>query len=482
MNMRVQVICFSPSGNTLEVSSEIQRQLTSRNIPCEVTNMTADPQGVLSKAWSSSLRNRVKPHDILIVGGPVYAHHLHYTVQDLLQCLPPPDSVWGKMAIPFVTYGGISSGIALKEAGALLHKAGRTVIAGMKVSSSHRMTRAFMEHEFNSDLPQEPMTNAVSVLVNRIVAQEFSPKAKDNIRSLSYNGMKAWLKANLIFQEKKWHRARYPKIMVDQSLCTGCGKCMKNCPVLHLQKNATGKVDACQGECIHCLNCVTLCPQKAIRLQGDMEKGRRFMTRMIECHANKETPATAVYPLRENKMLAGKSRMGNFLFKKMLGSLNTEVRAGITAIQTLEYAGIAKAKNILEVGCGSGFYTRQVPQILPDQSKYTAIDLHPEAVAQTTRHFLANPCQQLCIVQENALQTRFVDHSFDLILLFGIVPSPFLPLDQLMPEMLRLLSSDGIIAVWSLDKFWNKNKLSGYRVNYLGTDHGVHRFQKVADQ
>ena len=57
----------------------------------------------------------VSEHDILFIGSSVYAHHLQYHVKDLIKKLPQPVHGWGKIAVPFVTYGGISSGIALEE-------------------------------------------------------------------------------------------------------------------------------------------------------------------------------------------------------------------------------------------------------------------------------------------------------------------------------------------------------------------------------
>lgn len=288
--MKVQILCFSPSGNTLGVAHEIQHQLQLQNIPCELTLLTRDCFGV-------DLTSIIPPHDLLIVGGPVYAHHLHYNVLDTIQSLPTCDSHWGKMAIPFVTYGGISSGIALYEAGKSLQKSGRNVIAGLKVAASHRMTRAFMETEFNSDLDQEPMKQSVQELVKRISEQDDLPKGSDVVKSFSYFGLKTALKARFIFQEKKWHRERYPQVIIDPEICSACGKCATTCPVGHLRKGDDGKMYADGNDCIHCLNCVVACPKKAIRLKGDLTRGRLFMAQMIERYGNQETPATAVYPL-----------------------------------------------------------------------------------------------------------------------------------------------------------------------------------------
>jgi ferredoxin/flavodoxin len=294
--MRIAIIQFSPSGNTLKVSEMLKNELEQKGQDVQFIDITREKQLFIDREWSSFLAEKVVRHDVLLIGSPVYAHHLQYHMKDLLQALPKPDQTWGKYAVPYVTYGGISSGIALKEAAGLLRKSGRKVPAGMKISTSHRMTRAFMEKEFNRDLVPELSLQSVRELVNRIMQME-GRESKSNHKSLDYNGLVTTLKANIIFKEKLWHEKRYPKVSIDRSLCIACGKCSKVCPVLHLCFRDKLVTESSDSSCIHCLNCVTECPQKAVKLMGDLEKGRSFMKKMIEKNGNREQPATAVYPL-----------------------------------------------------------------------------------------------------------------------------------------------------------------------------------------
>jgi len=38
--------------------------------------------------------------------------------------------------------------------------------------------------------------------------------------------------------------------------------------------------------------------------------------------------------------------------------------------------------------------------------------------------------------------------SFDTVLLFGVIPSPMLPLNRLLPELHRVLKENGSLAIW----------------------------------
>ena len=64
--------------------------------------------------------------------------------------------------------------------------------------------------------------------------------------------------AQMSFEKAK---SRFPKRKVLKERCTQCGVCVENCPVeaIHLTD-----VPEIGPVCIHCLNCVRLCPESAI--------------------------------------------------------------------------------------------------------------------------------------------------------------------------------------------------------------------------
>jgi ferredoxin len=212
----------------------------------------------------------------------------------LIKILPKPVNGWSKIVVPFVTYGGISSGISLDEAGKLLRKSGRIVLAGMKISSSHRMTRAFMKDEYNKDRSEDKIISTIQELIRRVKSADLN-SVKDNSKHLKYQSLGTYIKSNLIFKEKEWHKKRYPNILIDSNQCIKCGKCAKICPVCHLQQNTEKSIiKNVDSQCIHCFNCIIECPQKAISLLGDLDKAKIFFGKMVKKY--KENPDTCLYP------------------------------------------------------------------------------------------------------------------------------------------------------------------------------------------
>lgn len=67
-------------------------------------------------------------------------------------------------------------------------------------------------------------------------------------------------------------------LTIDQSICTGCGRCVRDCPmgIPQLDENAKAFSDEGNAEvCIYCGHCVAVCPVKAIKLTPDREPANK---------------------------------------------------------------------------------------------------------------------------------------------------------------------------------------------------------------
>jgi demethylmenaquinone methyltransferase/2-methoxy-6-polyprenyl-1,4-benzoquinol methylase len=103
---------------------------------------------------------------------------------------------------------------------------------------------------------------------------------------------------------------------------------------------------------------------------------------------------------------------------------------------------------VLEIGCGTGFFTIPAAQLIGDQGSLTAMDVVQESVDLVFNKIQEANLKNVRVVKGNAMDTRLDSESFDNVLLFGVIPAPMLPLNRLLPEIHRILKVEGNLAVW----------------------------------
>ena len=59
--------------------------------------------------------------------------------------------------------------------------------------------------------------------------------------------------------------SKLKKLEIDPSLCKGCSKCAKVCPVQAISGKVKEPFTIDQGKCIKCGACVDVCPFKAVK-------------------------------------------------------------------------------------------------------------------------------------------------------------------------------------------------------------------------
>jgi ubiquinone/menaquinone biosynthesis C-methylase UbiE len=145
----------------------------------------------------------------------------------------------------------------------------------------------------------------------------------------------------------------------------------------------------------------------------------------------------------------GNSKILNWLFKPAGVIMESRLRQWLlNPVKTLRGAGIQPGQTVLEVGCGTGFFTMPAAQLLGDQGCLVAMDVLSKYTERVSKKVQAADLKNVRVVKRDALDTGLDAASIDTVLLFGVIPFPSLPLNRLLPEMHRVLKPGGTLAVW----------------------------------
>jgi len=114
--------------------------------------------------------------------------------------------------------------------------------------------------------------------------------------------------------------------------------------------------------------------------------------------------------------------------------------------KVLRAAGLQAGLQVLEVGCGPGFFTIPAAKIVCDAGMVTAIDVNPFAVKHVQRKIEAQAVINAKVVLADAAQTQLPDQCFDLVFVFGFA-RPIGGMERIWPELYRLLKPAGILSL-----------------------------------
>jgi demethylmenaquinone methyltransferase/2-methoxy-6-polyprenyl-1,4-benzoquinol methylase len=145
----------------------------------------------------------------------------------------------------------------------------------------------------------------------------------------------------------------------------------------------------------------------------------------------------------------GNSRLLNLIFKPSGLLMGSKLRNWLmNPVKTLSIAGIQPGQTVLEVGCGTGFFTIPAAQMVGEQGCIVALDASSGFLKEVAKKVQKAKLKNVRIMQKDALNTGLETESIDKAILFGVLPFPLLPLDKLLPEMYRVLKPDATMAVW----------------------------------
>ena len=295
-NMKAAVIVFSPSGHTLTAACMIQKSFESKGgaagNTADIVNITKDD--VLLYAPHSEktkyLQNRLTEFDVLFIGSPVYAGHAESSVLRVIEALPEPDAHRSKCAVPFITYGGAHSFVALEEMARALKKKKYVPVLGIKLASFHTLSRYF----HNKILPDKP-GDAEALLIDRAVSKVFDICANKNAirdNSVSFAYAKAPMRFILRMLPQEKIHARFKTVSVLREKCGGCKRCVAVCPVNNVAFSEGKASIKNQKNCILCGECFYNCTSGAIVYDYRTLAQKRLRGGNIVL----EKPVSAIYP------------------------------------------------------------------------------------------------------------------------------------------------------------------------------------------
>lgn len=173
--------------------------------------------------------------------------------------------------MPFVTWGGVSSGTALHTMGKALQEKGYNLLGAAKILSEH-------SRMWNHDTPlgkghpdrdDDAMIEELVVTVNAKLRIQQPPGI--SLHDLDYQNPEIRERARKVTFEAA--RAHFAPIAFREELCTRCGCCAEACPI---ETITLSRFPVIGPSCISCCNCVRYCPEGAFEV--DLSKSIEFVT------------------------------------------------------------------------------------------------------------------------------------------------------------------------------------------------------------
>ena len=113
--------------------------------------------------------------------------------------------------------------------------------------------------------------------------------------------------------------------------------------------------------------------------------------------------------------------------------------------KALRAAGLQSGQQVLEVGCGPGFFTIPAAKIVGETGNVTAIDVNPLAVEHVQAKIMAQSVINAKALWADAAQTKLPAQGFDLVFVFGFA-RPIGDMAAIWSELHRVIRPAGMLS------------------------------------
>ena len=289
--MNVSVIVFSPSGHTLKTAKMIESSFTEKGDKINLIDITGKTEFLYGTGIKKAVEKELDEYDVLFIGGPLYAGHVEHNILNIIKVLPRPDEKRSNLAVPFVTFGGVHSSVALEEMGKKLKRRGYKSLLGIKIAAEHTLTATYSNMIYK-DKPGPEEETIVREAVERVIriVQNEGKMAQDQSKTFKYAPQKERLLFR-IFSQESFHR-KFKTVAINAEKCIKCKKCIDVCPVdMFTYSKGVIKMHRDNKNCILCAECFHNCPIGAIE-HPYIEMGRK---RLKDGFAALEENPSAIY-------------------------------------------------------------------------------------------------------------------------------------------------------------------------------------------
>ncbi|GBC62472.1 4Fe-4S ferredoxin [Desulfonema ishimotonii] len=276
---KIFIVYCSPAGATRHVAEVIENQAGELGAETVLLDLgtKADSAPVTAQIAAAG------ENACLFIGSPVYASHAVPPVTDFINGLPEKT---GASAVPFVTWGAVTSGIALHDMGKKLGEKGFRLAGAAKVVAPHSMMWR-SEDPLGKGHPDADDDRMLREMVAEICKKTGNADFPElSLTELAYQPEAA--REQMEKSSLAAAKGHLPKREVDTGLCNECGTCAEVCPVDAITFSPWPEFG---DRCICCYNCVRECPETAIKADfSKLEQGIR-----VKAEKFVEQPLTRIF-------------------------------------------------------------------------------------------------------------------------------------------------------------------------------------------